>query len=609
MKNLIYIFLIFFLFTKSKADEPYILIDGELKQWHKVTLVIPGPLASEYAKENPFLDYKLEATFTNGNRSYTVPGFFAAEINAAETSAEGGNIWKVRFRPDKPGEWKFKISLKKGKDIVVKENDEFGEPVISIDGREGIFTVEKSDKTGDDFRAKGRIVNDGKGYFKFKDSEEIWIKNGADSPENFLAFADFDQTSRFSLKTEVREGEADPKKDLHKYEPHLADWNEGDPMWQGGKGKGIIGALNYIHSAGVNSVYMLTMNILGDGKDVWPYKDYNERYRFDCSKLDQWEIVFDHAQKLGIMLHFVLQETENETLLDNGFTDVQRMVYLRELIARFGHHLAVTWNMGEENGPANWTPIGQTHDQKVAMANYLKKTNPFPNIVVVHTHANDEKQDEYLTPFLGFENFDGPSMQIGNPARVNQRIANWITASEKAGKRWLVNLDEIGPHWKGVLPDSHDADHDTVRADCLWGALLGGATGVEWYFGYRYPHNDLNLEDFRSRENWWKQSTIATQFMNTLPVESMKPANELVNLENAFCFANPGEMYVIYLPMNSDECKLKLDSDKTYIVKWFNPREGGELKNGSISNVKGPGISTIGNPPENKERDWVVLIQ
>jgi len=608
MKNLTLLFLFFFLFTKAKAEEPYISIDGELKQWHKVTLTIPGPLTSEYAKENPFLNYKLEATFTNGNRSYTVPGFFAAEINAAETSAEGGNIWKVRFRPDEPGEWKFKISFRKGKDIVVKENDDFGEPVNSIDGREGTFTIEKSDKTGDDFRAQGRIVNGGKGYFKFQDSEEIWIKNGADSPENFLAFTDFDQTSRFSLKTEVREGEADPKKDLHKYEPHLADWNEGDPTWQNGKGKGIIGALNYLHSAGVNSVYMLTMNILGDGKDVWPYTDHNERYRFDCSKLDQWEIVFDHAQKLGIMLHFVLQETENETLLDNGFTDVQRMVYLRELIARFGHHLAVTWNMGEENGPANWTPIGQTHDQKVAMANYLKKTNPYPNIVVVHTHADDHHQDEYLTPFLGFENLDGPSMQIGNPARINQRITKWVNESEKAGKRWLVNLDEIGPHWKGVMPDSYDANHDTVRADCLWGALLGGATGVEWYFGYRYPHNDLNLEDFRSRENWWKQSTIATQFVNTLPLESMKPANELVNLESAFCFANPGEMYVIYLPVNSGECTLKLDSDKTYSVKWYNPREGGELKTGSISQIKGQGSVNLGNPPEDLEKDWVALI-
>lgn len=608
MKNLIYILLILLTLSCDTPTQNTVQIEGELKQWHKVTLVLSGPETSEWAKENPFLDYKLETTFTNGSKSYTVPGFFAADGNAAETSAEAGNIWKVRFRPDEPGEWQYKIAFRKGKNIVVKEGENTGEP-LGPDGTEGNFTIQPSDKTGDDFRAKGRIVNGGKGYFTFQNSKEIWIKNGADSPENFLAFADFDQTSRFSLKTEIREGEADPKKDLHKYEPHLADWNESDPTWQGMKGKGIIGALNYLHSAGVNSVYMLTMNILGDGKDVWPYTDHNERYRFDCSKLDQWEIVFDHAQKLGIMLHFVLQETENETLLDNGFTDVQRMVYLRELIARFGHHLAVTWNMGEENGPANWTPIGQTHDQKAAMANYLKATNPFPNIVVVHTHADDHHQDEYLTPFLGFENLDGPSMQIGNPVRVNQRIVKWVNESEKAGKRWLVNLDEIGPHWQGVMPDSYDADHDTVRANCLWGALLGGATGVEWYFGYRYPHNDLNMEDFRSRHNWWKQSTIATQFVNTLPVENMIPANELVNLENAVCLAEPGEIYVVYKPMNSGDCNLKLDSDKTFSVKWFNPRQGGELINGSISEIKGTGVVGLGNPPEKNEKDWVAVIQ
>jgi hypothetical protein len=200
-------------------------------------------------------------------------------------------------------------------------------------------------------------------------------------------------------------------------------------------------------------------------------------------------------------------------------------------------------------------------------------------------------------------------MQIGNPARVNQRIAKWVNESEEAGNRWLVNLDEIGPHWKGVLPDSYDASHDTVRADCLWGALLGGATGVEWYFGYRFPHTDLTCEDFRSRKNWWKQSTIATQFVNNLPVETMKPANDLVNVKNAFCFANPGEIYVVYKPMNSGECKLKLDSDKTFSVKWFNPRAGGELKDGSISEIKGQGIVNLGNPPEEAEKDWVAVIQ
>jgi hypothetical protein len=608
MKNLTFFLSILLFFSCQNQQKKSVEVEGELQQWHKITLVLQGSETSEWAKENPFLDYKLEATFTNGTKSYTVPGFFAADGNVAETSADAGNIWKIHFRPDITGTWNYIISFRKGKDIVVKDGENMGEPVDG-DGIEGSFEVAASDKTGNDFRAKGRIVNGGLGYFKFQYSDEIWIKNGADSPENFLAFADFDQTLRFSLKTEVREGEADPKKSLHKYETHFADWKQGDPTWQNGKGKTIIGALNYLQSVGINSVYMLTMNILGDGKDVWPYTDHNERYRFDCSKLDQWEVVFDHMEKLGIMNHFVLQETENECLLDNGYTDVQRKLYLRELVARFGHHLAVTWNIGEENGPAEWSPIGQTDAQKKDMMNYLKQVNPYPSIVVLHTHSNDSHQDEYLNPMLGFENLDGPSMQIGDPVRVHERIKKWVDESAKSGTRWLVNLDEIGPAWKGVMPDSHDARHDTVRQDCLWGTLLAGGAGVEWYCGYRYPHNDLNLDDFRSRDTWWKQSTLATRFIQQFPLEKMNCSDELVNSKGAFCFAKPGEIYIVYLPAGTQNAKINLSGDKTFSIKWFNPRDGGEMQAGTVATAQGKGFQSVGNPPSETEKDWVVVMQ
>lgn len=607
-KNLFHVCVFFLLVSCQAKTNSEIKITGEFKQWHKITLTVPGPETSEWQKENPFLDYKLDVTFSNGSVSYKVPGFYAADGNAAATSADAGNIWKVHFRPDKTGEWKYNVSFRKGKNIVVLDHEMQGGPV-SVDGKQGTFEVSGSDKTGNDFRGKGRIVNGGKGYFRFQDSDEIWIKNGADSPENFLAYAGFDQTYRFSLKTEIREGEADPKKDLHKYGPHVQDWKEGDPQWQNGKGKGIVGALNYLQLQGVNSVYMLTLNILGDGKDVWPYSDHNERYRFDCSKLDQWEVVFDHMDNLGMMIHLVLQETENECLLDAGYTDVQRKLYLRELIARFGHHLGVTWNIGEENGPAGFSPIGQTDAQKKAMANYLKEVNPYPSIVVLHTHSNDEKQDEYLTPMLGFGNLDGPSMQIGNPLRVHERIRKWVEESENTGKRWLVNLDEIGQHWKGVMPDSYDFDHDTVRQNCLWGTLLAGGAGVEWYFGYRYPHTDLTCEDFRSRDNWWKQSTIATQFIQQFPLEEMKGNDKLVNVESAYCLAKPGELYLIYLPAKTKNTKLLLNDTEACSVHWFNPREGGGLVSGSIEQVSGTGFQNLGNPPGDFEKDRVVVVQ
>jgi len=608
MRNLIYLFLIAVLLSCQTNKIPEIQVKGELKQWHKITLQIPGPETSEWAKENPFLNYKLETVFSKGNKSYRVPGYFAADGNAGETSADEGNVWKVHFRPDEPGTWNYNISFRKGKNIVVIDGENLGEP-IDWDGAQGSIDVAESDKNGDDFRARGRIVNGGKGYFKIQGTDKIWIKNGADSPENFLAYTDFDQTSRFTLKTEVREGEADPKKSLHKYEPHIADWQEGDPAWQNGKGKGIIGALNYLHSVGVNSVYMLTMNIIGDGKDVWPYSDYNERYRFDCSKLDQWEIVFDHMEQMGMMTHFVLQETENECLLDMGYTGVQRKVYLRELVARFGHHLAVSWNLGEENGPAHWTPIGQTDEQKKAMATFIKSINPYPCNIVLHTHADDHHQDEYLNPMLGFVDLDGPSLQIGNPKKVHERVKKWVEESERAGKRWIVNLDEIGPAWKGVMPDSFDEHHDTIRQHCLWGTLLAGGSGVEWYFGYRYPHNDLNLEDFRSRANWWKQSTLATQFVSQYSVEKMKSMDELVSIREVYCLANPGEVYLVFLPSGTKNPKLKLEGDRTFTVKWFNPREGGELKNGSITQVKGEGFQLFGTPPTDDDKDWVAVIQ
>jgi hypothetical protein len=581
-------------------------VEGELKQWHKVTLLLEGPQSAEYDLENPFLDYRVEVTFSKEDHRVVVPGYFAADGNAGESGAREGRVWKVHFRPDQVGTWEYRVHFRKAKDLAILDAPFEGE-AIGPDGMTGVLEIRESDKTGDDLRAQGRIVNGGKGYFRFQDTETLWIKNGTDSPENFLAYHEFDQTSRFSLKTEVREGEADPKKDLHKYEPHLGDWEQGDPTWKDGLGKGIIGAVNYLHSTGVNSIYMLTMNIQGDGKDVWPYTDHNERYRFDCSKLDQWEVVFDHMESLGMMIHFVLQETENECLLDIGSTGVQRRVYLRELVARFGHHLAVTWNLGEENGPAHWTPIGQTDSHRKEMASYLKTLNPYPNIVVLHTHADDWSQEKFLEPLLGFEHLDGPSMQIGNPERVNARIRHWVDESETAGKRWLVNLDEIGPHWRGVMPDSFDPDHDTVRHHCLWGSLLAGGAGVEWYFGYRYPHTDLTCEDFRSRANWWKKSTIATRFMSEFPLEEMQSKDVLTGQEDAWCLADPGELYLVYLP-ETGTARLNMDAGQGMEVHWFNPREGGAWLKGSVAQLKGKGPHNLGDPPDNSGTDWVVIV-
>jgi len=571
-------------------------VTGQLKKWHRVTITFDGPESAETADPNPFLDYRLLVTFTCGDRRYVVPGFYAADGNAAESGATSGNKWRVHFTPDAVGQWHYRASFRAGKAIAVSLDPHAGKPV-AFDGAGGTFRIAPSDKRPPDFRACGRLEYVGEHYLRFAESGRWFLKAGADSPENFLAYADFDG-DRPSRKGPVkpRRSEAKPAP-LHRYEPHIRHWRPGDPVWRGGKGKGIIGALNYLSSKGGNSVYFLTMNLEGDGRDVWPWTSETERYRFDCSKLDQWEVVFSHMDSRGIMLHVITQEQENDQLLDGGALGTARKLYYRELVARFAHHLAVVWNLGEENT--------NTDQQRKQFCRYIHALDPYDHPIVVHTFPN--KHEEVYEPLLGFEYFEGTSLQTNDSHR---RVSQWVRRSEQAGRKWVVTLDEIGPPHTGVKPDADDYWHDEIRTRHLWPVLMAGGAGVEWYFGYRYPHNDLNCEDWRSRDHLWDLTHYAVEFFQEhLPFWEMKQADELTDRADDYCFALPGAVYAVYLPRGGSTRLDLEDHSGKFTVRWYNPRTGGALLVGSVKSITGPGKRSLGTPPANPEKDWVVLVK
>jgi hypothetical protein len=608
-RNLFLFLIVFFPYIILSCTKSGIVITGELRKWHRVTLTFNGPFTDENAEPNPFTDYRLLVTFIHDSVQYNVLGFYAADGNAAETSADNGNKWQVRFTPDHEGPWTYTASFRQGKNIGVSDAPDEGLPVF-FNGSKGTFKVGPTNKTGNDFRAGGRLRYTDHRYLQFAETGQYFLKGGADSPENFLAYEDFDGTL-YKGDSKQRMGEAAPNTYLHRYKMHINDWKEGDPVWKDGKGKAIIGALNYLALKGMNSVYFLTMNIGGDGQDVWPYTEYNERLRFDCSKLDQWEKVFTHMDKLGIMLHVVTQETENELLLDGGDTDLERRLYYRELIARFGHHLAITWNMGEENGYADFTPRAQTAEQQKQMIRYMKEHDPYKSFVALHTHSNPIYRYEILDNLLGYEYLDGPSIQIGNPLNAHNECLIWINKSQKAGKQWVVNTDEIGPARRGVDPDDRQINNqDTIRKYVLWASLMAGGGGVEWYFGYKNHNNDLNCEDWRSRERMWDYTRFALEFFQRyLPFAEMEPADELTDNPADYCLAEPGKVYAIYLP---DVKNTKIDLSQVnglFELLWYNPRNGGELIKGSVEEIEGGQKRYIGQPPAESHLDWAVLLR
>jgi hypothetical protein len=608
-----------------------ITITGELQQWHKITLELAGPFATETdIAPNPFTDQRFDVTFTHesGTPTYVVPGYFAADGHAANTSADSGNVWRAHLSPDKPGQWTYRVSFTHGAQAAMNGG---GTPLAPFDGRTGSFTIAPSDKSGRDFRAHGRLAYVGGHHLRFAGTGGYFLKAGADAPETLLAYADFDGTEPGRARA-ARPGEAAPVPVLKTWAPHLRDWRPGDPTWRDGKGKGLIGALNYLAGKGANSFSFLTYNAAGDGDNVWPFTARHDKFHYDCSKLDQWGLVFDHATSLGLFLHFKLQENENDDnrlgaqrtpgvvpeSLDGGATGPERKLYLRELIARFGHGLALNWNLGEENT--------QSPEEQRAMARFIHDTDPYHHLVVIHSFPT--QQDEVYEALLGPQSpLTGASAQ-NNWSIAHQQTLKWVRASAAAGRPWVVCNDEQGPAGLGVPPDpgyqgfAGTADegkrrydlHD-IRQATLWGTLLAGGGGVEYYFGYKLPQNDLLCEDWRSRERSWDYARIALSFFqeNRIPFWQMTNADELVGNpahdNSRYCFADPGKLYLVYLPAGG-AADLNLTGTRgEFSVAWFNPRVGGPLQTGPVARVSGGAAVSLGQPPSDSGEDWLAVVR
>lgn len=609
-------------------------VSGEPKQWHAVTLDFEGPETDEKAEPNPFTDYRLDVVFTHyaSGDQRVVPGFFAADGQAAQTSATSGNVWRVRFSPSQEGEWSWEVSFRTGPDVAMADSRETGTPWEPLHGRTGTLRIGPSDKRVPDLRARGHLEYVGERYLRFAGDGSRFLKGGVDSPETLLGYADFDGTYRDVSRTNPPPSPNSiiqlPSLDqgLLRFKPHEQDWRPGDPTWKDGKGRGLIGGINYLSSQGVNSVYFLTMNVNGDGMNVWPWVSPWVRDRFDVSKLDQWEIVFQHMTHKGIALHIVTQETENDHLLDRGFLGRERKLYYRELVARFSHHPAITWNLGEENV--------QSVPQQLACAGWLRHLLPYRQHIVIHNdHWHAKNLRETFDPLIGkamtdvvpalpapgvswpgnrVPLFTGPAIQDFHWPDIFTHVAHYVETSARLGFPWVVTGDELGGANFGTLPDAEDPGHDNPRRFGLWATLMAGGAGVEWYFGWQNnsPHSDLSCEDWRTREGMYRQTRVALDFFHQeLPFWRMQPFHPYIIGHGVSGLAVRGEIYAIYQPHGGGTRFLLGNDPGLYEVKWFNPRTGGDLVDGPVRRVRGPGLAWTGFPPNEPSKDWLTVVR
>jgi hypothetical protein len=130
-----------------------------IEKWDIFEISLTGPESG-----NPYLEVELSATFSQANRSITVPGFY-----------DGDGTYRVRFMPDQEGSWSY----------VTRSND----PALA--GQEGAFeaTAPLAGKHGP-VRVRNKFhfaYADGAPYFPFGTTCYAWTHQPLDMQAQTLA--------------------------------------------------------------------------------------------------------------------------------------------------------------------------------------------------------------------------------------------------------------------------------------------------------------------------------------------------------------------------------------------------------------------------------------
>ena len=468
---------------------------GTFHKWHKVEVALTGPSTSVTADPNPFL-ILVNVSFTGPGGSFTVPAFYDGDGSGGSS----GSVWKVRFSPNATGSWTFTSSSADA----------------TLNGYTGSFTVDPAPGVPAGtpaFLRRGRLQYVGGHYLKFADGG-YWIKAGVDDPENWL----------------------------------------GAPFgnWIGKKA-----AIDQLSGKGVSSIYCMLNTITpGDTNDTWPWygstpgEAQANSSRYNVGKLAEWEGFFGYCESKGIVLHIVLDD-------DSAWHDYDHSLYYREMIARFGHHPALIWNIGEEANE------NYSDSEQLAFAQAIRNWDPYDHPLTVH--RNSDLRSNW--PFLGNSSFDLTSIQVGSGGddftsatlnNLNTVIINNRNGSVSAGRPVAVMIDEIAG-----LTAVNQATRLKMRSEVLYPIFLGGG-----HFELHYLPGPVTLDTLGPI---FDEMRLARGFVEQLPFDQMSPDNSLLSVTTGnFCLAKPGLAYGVYLK-NGGTVDLNLTGVVgAYQVRWHN---------------------------------------
>lgn len=633
------------------------------------------------ATTNPWLHIRLNAYFDHPSLSepIRVPGYFAGDGQGGGV----GSVWRAHFTPPFEGTWVVAASMESGPNLNAAAPGGFPQPV-EIEPYEPLLEVVPTSPEAPGFRDRGFVRWDRRGpYFGYSGSgRSRFVQAGVGSPENFLGYEGFEdardgRSGAGSIcccrqrcfndcqRTLCQDAGDGAPNFLHRYQPHVADWNPGDPDWAAngvpGQGRGIIGALNYLgDECGVNSMYVLVMNLGGDGKDTHPFLedagaldcpltgssfDPGHTLNYHVRRLEQWRTVLEHANNKGIMVQLLLAEQEACNIRWFGphsseggprnHMSLYRRLFMKQMVAHFGHLLALRWNLCEENRPtascqsgACGAPATMLTPQFTAaeldqMGRFIREWDANAHPIGIHTIPNNTQVTEDLLALPEFPDWlSSASTQVhgetGTGDVYESELKRLGGILDQAGFTMPLINDEQGSPSAGLSAETNGGALSTSTADdrrrrVLFDTLLSGGQ-ISYYFGYYNPNaggGDLRTEDFRSRDSALKQLGFARRMMEEILIWRHIDADEALsgNLptspygEPEVSIEKNGETVAVYysglggpqgIPATLGDLDLRPYPDRRYRATWYLAATG-EILDAS-SEYQGGQIERLGTP-------------
>jgi len=312
--------------------------------------------------------------------------------------------------------------------------------------------------------------------------------------------------------------------------------------------------------------------------------------RFNISYWNKFERMLKYAREKDMIVSVIFGWNDTTIHPVAGSDDERR--FFRYAVGRLGAYSNVTWDLGDDLD--GYRDDAWTH----AMGTFLNQLDPYHHLATSHPIDN-RHQDRFSSWFgmTSFQQWERPLHgwmldkrreqsstgriipQVNEEYGYEDHYPDWApyktpVASNDANRRaaWEMAMagcyqttGETAKRGTGVAPDT-GGGWVNGRGDDTMIMLKGYSHMLKFFIGFE----------------WWKA----------------EPHDELVS-NGAFCLAEPGKLYVVYLPLGGI-VNVRLDPGR-YEVKWFNPRKGEFL---AASHADGPlWIS----PLTPKGADWAIL--